>query len=76
MMITLITMYLYSAAAYFCFGGTTDFATMFDSFITMFQLLIGEGWHEVGVLLCSTRITDSCCQVMYNQANSSNRLHA
>ena len=46
--IAIITMYIYSALAYFAFNDASDrFSTVFVSFITMFQLLIGEGWHEV-----------------------------
>ena len=45
--IVTLTVYIYSALAYFFFPSSEHFNTVFDSFITMFQLLVGEGWHEV-----------------------------
>jgi len=47
--------YTFSAAATWCFGRPEDFGphhkpffdSFLDSFLTLFQLTVGEGWHEV-----------------------------
>jgi len=49
--ILLIIMSSYSSAAYVlfrnCSGGLNYWVSPFDSFMTMFQLLVGEGWNGV-----------------------------
>lgn len=45
--IVVVTMYLYAACAKSIFSDSEQFSTALKSFITMFQLLIGEGWHDV-----------------------------
>ena len=50
----IIFMYLYSCIGYYMFSDDTPkFGTVLDSFITMFQMLVGEGWHEVSLQLTS-----------------------
>lgn len=49
--LSLVIMYLFAAVAFYWFNHTSaKFDTVLDSFITMFQLLVGEGWHEVAAL--------------------------
>ena len=45
--VLVIIMYSYAALASYMFSSNQKFSTVLDSFTTMFQLMVGEGWHEV-----------------------------
>ena len=47
-LVAAVTMYIFSVVAFYCFQHhSSKFDSVLSSFITMYQLLIGEGWHEV-----------------------------
>lgn len=59
--VLVITMYFFAAIAYYLFRyDNSKFESVFASFVTMFQMLVGEGWHEV----------------MYATSYATNRLNA